>query len=142
MAGSLRPGHLVHIARPHPEGRGTEPALTGYESRVASDPSAAGPRSWAAAHNEPVTAVENALLVWLVIGIGITAGVFIVARAAIQIAEVGYRVLEKRLDPQVATRQTILLTLAMLLAGLAVAVIAAISIAFFLGNLLQDAPLQ
>jgi len=42
----------------------------------------------------------------------------------------------------VATRQTILLTLAMLLAGLAVAVIAAISIAFFLGNLLQDAPLQ
>lgn len=89
-----------------------------------------------------MTAIENALLVWLVIGIGITAGVFIVARAAIQIAEVGYRVLEKRLDPQVATRQTILLTLAMLLAGGAVAVIAAISIAFFLGSLLRDAPLE
>jgi len=89
-----------------------------------------------------VTAIENALLVWLVIGIGITAGVFIVARAAVQIAEVGYRVLEKRLDPQTATRQTILLTLAMLLAGGAVAVIAAISVSFFLGTLLQDAPLQ
>jgi len=89
-----------------------------------------------------VTAIENALLVWLVIGIGITAGVFIVARAAVQIAEVAYRVLEKRLDPQVASRQTILLMLAMLLAGFAVAVIAAISIAFFLGSLLQNAPLQ
>ena len=89
-----------------------------------------------------MTAIENALLVWLVIGIGITAGVFIVARTAVQIAEVSYRVLEKRLDPQVATRQTILLTLAMLLAGGAVAVIAAISIVFFLGNLLQNAPLE
>ncbi|MDO8562914.1 MAG: hypothetical protein Q7S25_03610 [Candidatus Limnocylindria bacterium] len=89
-----------------------------------------------------MTATESALLVWLVIGIGITAGVFIVARAAIQIAEVAYRVLEKRLDPQVATRQAVLLTLAMLLAGGAVAVIAAISIAFFLGSLLQNAPLE
>lgn len=89
-----------------------------------------------------MTPIENALLLWLVIGIGIAAGVFIVARAAVQIAEVAYRVLEKRLDPRVATRQTILLTLAMLLAGGAVALIAAISIAFFLGGLLQNAPLQ
>lgn len=89
-----------------------------------------------------MTAIENALLIWLVVGVGIAAGVFVVARAAVQIAEVSYRVLEKRLDPKVATRQTVLLTLAIAAAGLAVALIAGISIVFFLGTLLQDAPLQ
>lgn len=86
--------------------------------------------------------VESALLLWLVIGVGIVAGVFVVARSVIQIGEVGYRVLEKRLDPRVATRQTILLTLGAIAAGLAVCYIAALSIAFFLGTLLQGAPLE
>ena len=89
-----------------------------------------------------MTGIENALLVWLIIGIGITAGVFLIARAAVQIAEVAYRVIEKRLDPKVATREGILLTLGMLAAGLAVAFIAAVAIAYFLGTLLQGAPLE
>ena len=41
-----------------------------------------------------------------------------------------------------ATRQTIMLTAAMLAAGIAVSFIAAISIAYFLGTLLQSAPLE
>ena len=89
-----------------------------------------------------MTAIENALLVWLVIGAGIAAGVFVVSRGAIEIAFIGYRVLEQRLDPRVATRQTILITGGILVAGAAVAVIAGISITFFLGTLLQGAPLE
>jgi len=89
-----------------------------------------------------VTGVESALLVWLVIGIGIVAGVFIVARSAVQIGEVAYRVIEKRLDTGTATRQSLLLTLGMILAGLAVSFVAATAIAFFIGTLLQGAPLE
>ena len=37
-----------------------------------------------------MTSVEGAILVWLVIGVGIAGGVFIVARSAVQIASVAY----------------------------------------------------
>jgi hypothetical protein len=51
--------------------------------------------------------MEIAILIWFVIAAGIAAGAFVIARSAIQIASVAYNVLEKRLDPRVATRQTI-----------------------------------
>ena len=56
--------------------------------------------------------MESAILIWFIVGAGIAAGAFVLARSTIQIASVGYSVLEKRLDPRVATRQTIALTLA------------------------------
>jgi hypothetical protein len=56
--------------------------------------------------------MEIAILIWFVVGAGIAAGAFVLARSAIQIASIAYSVLEKRLDPRVATRQTIALTLA------------------------------
>ncbi len=84
--------------------------------------------------------MELAILVWALVGAGITAGAFIVARAAVQLATVGYEVIERRLDPRTATRQTVMLTLAMLIAGGATALIAAIAILALFATLLQGAP--
>ena len=78
--------------------------------------------------------MEVALLVWFVVGAGIAAGAFIIARTAIQIASVAYNVLEKRLDPRVATRQTILLTLGGLAAVVATSIIAGIAILAMLSS--------
>ncbi len=86
-----------------------------------------------------MTAVEGALLIWVVVGAGVAAGTFLVARSAVQLADVGYRVLEKRLDPRVATRQTILLTTALLAAGAATALIAGYALLVLLGVLLEGA---
>ena len=80
--------------------------------------------------------MEGALLIWFAIGAGIAAGAFILVRAAVQIAGVAYAVIERRLDTRIATRQTILLTLAMLLAIAATALIAAYAILALLANLL------
>ncbi len=80
--------------------------------------------------------MEGALLIWFAIGAGIAAGAFILVRAAVQIAGVAYAVLERRLDARVAARQTILLTLAMLLAILATGLIAAYAILAVLASLL------
>jgi hypothetical protein len=86
--------------------------------------------------------VEVALLVWFVVGAGIAAGAFIIARSAIQIAAVAYNVLEKRLDPRVATRQTILLTLGGLAAVVATSVIAGIAILAMLQGLINASGLN
>ena len=59
--------------------------------------------------------VESAILVWLAIGAGIAAGVFVVARSAVQIGSVAYRVMEKQIAGKVAVRETALLTLALYL---------------------------
>ena len=81
--------------------------------------------------------METGILIWFVVGAGIAAGAFVLARSAIQIASVGYEVLEKRLDPRVATRQTILLTLASIAALLATSVIAGIAILAMLQGLIN-----
>ena len=81
--------------------------------------------------------MEGALLIWFVVGAGIAAGAFIIARSAIQIAAVAYNVLEKRLDPRVATRQTILLTLGGLAAVVATSIIAGIAILAMLQGLIN-----
>jgi hypothetical protein len=82
--------------------------------------------------------VEIAILVWFAIGAGIAAGCFLIARSAVQIASIGYNVLEKRLDPRVATRQTILLTLAVLVALIATSIVAGIAILTLFATLLQN----
>ena len=81
--------------------------------------------------------MEIAILIWFVVGAGIAAGAFVIARTAIQIASIGYNVLEKRLDPRVATRQTILLTLAGLAALVATSIIAGIAILAMLQGIIS-----
>jgi predicted ABC-type ATPase len=88
-----------------------------------------------------MTSVEVAILVWLAIGIGIAGGVFIVARSAVQIASVAYRVLEKEIDARTATRQTTLLSLAMVAALIVTAVIAGYAILVMFSTLLEGSGL-
>jgi hypothetical protein len=88
-----------------------------------------------------MTSVEGAILVWLAIGVGIAGGVFIVARSAVQIASVAYRVIEKEMDAKTATRQTTLLSLAIVAALIVTAVIAAYAILVMFSTLLQGSGL-
>jgi hypothetical protein len=86
--------------------------------------------------------VEIAILIWFVVGAGIAAGAFILARSAIQIASIGYNVLEKRLDPRVATRQTIMVTLAAIAALVATSIVAGIAILAMLQGLVNASGLN
>ena len=86
--------------------------------------------------------MEIALLIWFAVGAGISAGAFVIARSTIQIASVAYNVLEKRLDPRVATRQTILLTLAAIAALVATSIIAGIAILAMLQGLIDASGLN
>ncbi|MHB8631617.1 MAG: hypothetical protein ACYC9W_06790 [Candidatus Limnocylindria bacterium] len=86
--------------------------------------------------------MEIALLVWFVVGAGIAAGAFILARSTIQIASVAYNVLERRLDPRVATRQTVALTLAGIAALVATSIIAGIAILAMLQGLVNASGLN
>ena len=86
--------------------------------------------------------MEMGILIWFVVGAGIAAGAFVLARSAIQIASVAYNVLEKRLDPRVATRQTIALTLAAAAALIATSVIAGIAILAMLQGLINASGLN
>jgi hypothetical protein len=88
-----------------------------------------------------MTSVEGAILVWLAIGVGIAAGVFVIARSAVQIASVAYRVIEKEVDARTATRQTTLLSLAMLAALVVTAVVAGYAILVMFATLLQGSGL-
>jgi hypothetical protein len=82
--------------------------------------------------------IEVAILIWLAIGIGIAGGVFIVARTAVQMATVAYKVMEKQMDTRTATRQTGLLSLAILAALAATAVIAGYAILVLFASLLES----
>ena len=79
---------------------------------------------------------------WFLVGAGIAAGAFIIARSAVQIASVAYSVLEKRLDPRVATQQTIILTLAGIAALVATSIIAGIAILAMLQGLVNASGLN
>jgi hypothetical protein len=83
-----------------------------------------------------MTSVEGAILVWLAIGLGIAGGVFIIARSAVQIASVAYRVVEKEMDTRTATRQTTLLSLAIVAALIVTAVVAGFAILVMFSTLL------
>jgi hypothetical protein len=84
-----------------------------------------------------VTSTDWGILIWLAIGAGIAGGVFLIARSAVQIGSVAYRVMEKQLSGQAATRQTALLSLAMLAALVATALIAGYAIFAIFGQLLD-----
>lgn len=82
--------------------------------------------------------IEAAILLWLGIGVGITAGAFLIARIAVQLASVAYKVIEKQIDTRTATRQTGLLSLAILAALAATAVIAGYAILVVFASLLES----
>jgi hypothetical protein len=82
--------------------------------------------------------VEGAILLWLGIGAGITAGVFLISRIAVQLATVAYKVLEKQMDRRTATRETGLLSLAILAALAATAVVAGYAILVVFASLLES----
>ena len=86
--------------------------------------------------------MEIAILIWFVVGAGIAAGAFILARSAIQLASIAYNVLEKRLDPRVATRQTIMVTLAGIAALVATSIVAGIAILAMLQGLVTASGLN
>jgi hypothetical protein len=88
-----------------------------------------------------MTSVEGAILVWLAIGLGIAGGVFIIARSAVQIASVAYRVVEKDMDTRTATRQTTLLSLAIVAALIVTAVVAGFAILVMFSTLLEGSGL-
>jgi predicted ABC-type ATPase len=73
--------------------------------------------------------------------VGIAGGVFIIARSAIQIASVAYRVIEKEIDAKTATRQTTLLSLAMVAALIVTAVVAGYAILVMFATLLEGSGL-
>lgn len=81
--------------------------------------------------------MELAILAWALIGAGITAGAFLIARAAVQIASVAYAYMEQRLDRRTATRQTILLAVGGVVAIGATALIAALAILALLAAYLE-----
>lgn len=81
--------------------------------------------------------IEVAILIWLAIGIGITAGVFLVARTAVQLATVAYKVIEKQMDARTATRQTGLLSLVIVGALAATAFVAGYAILVVFASLLD-----
>lgn len=78
---------------------------------------------------------------WLAIGIGVAGGVFLMARSAVQIASVAYRAIEKEIDAGTATRQTTLLSFAMLAALIVTAVVAAYAILVMFATLLDGSGL-
>ena len=82
--------------------------------------------------------IEGAILIWLAIGAGIAAGVFVVARTAVQLGSVAYRVMEKQLSGGAATRQTMLLSGAMLVALFITAIIAGFAIFAIFGSILES----
>jgi len=85
-----------------------------------------------------VTSADWGILIWLAIGAGIAAGAFLVARSAVQIGSVAYRVMEKQLSGQAATRQAALLSVAMVAALVVTAVIAGYAIFAIFGQLLDS----
>ncbi len=84
-----------------------------------------------------VTSTEWGILIWLAIGAGIAAGVFMVARTAVQIGSVAYRAMEKQLSGQAAAGQAALLSVAMIAALVVTALIAGYAIFAIFGQLLD-----
>ena len=84
-----------------------------------------------------MTSTEWAILIWLAIGARVAGGVFLIARSAVQIGSVAYRVMEKQLSRQAATRETALLSLGMLAAIVVTALIAGYAIFAVFGQLLE-----
>ncbi len=82
--------------------------------------------------------MELQILIWLVIGAGITAGVFLLARAVIEIGAVAYAAIERNITRQEATQRSAALLAGATIALIATAIVAAIAILVLFASLLQN----
>jgi hypothetical protein len=85
-----------------------------------------------------LASVELAILAWVLIGAGIAAGAFVVARATVEVVAVGYRFAEKSITGAQAGRRGIALVAGAGVALFATAVIAAIAILAIFSALLSN----
>ena len=77
------------------------------------------------------------MLVWVVVGAGITGGVFLVARAAVEISAVAYAALERTIGGREAAQRGIALVAGAGVALAATAVIFAVAVLAIFGALLS-----
>jgi hypothetical protein len=113
----------------HPRVGAVSPTFLGVFSYAATD-------CWRKIRQ--VTSTDIAILVWLAVGAGIAAGVFIVARSAVQLGSVAYRVMEKQISRGAATQQTALLSAAIVIGLVVTAIIAGYAIFAIFGTLLES----
>lgn len=82
--------------------------------------------------------VELTILLWVVIGAGITAGVFLLARAVVEVGAVAYAAIERTMTRREATRRSAALLAAAVVALIATAIVAAIAVLVVFAGLLQS----
>ncbi len=77
------------------------------------------------------------MLVWVVVGAGITAGVFLLARAVVEIGGVAYAAIERTISREAAAKRGAALAAGAGAALLAAALIAAIAVLAIFASLLN-----
>lgn len=82
--------------------------------------------------------MELQLLIWVVVGAGITAGVFLLARAVIEVGAVAYAYIERNITRKEAAQRSAALLTGATVALVAVAIIAGIAILVLFATLLQN----
>jgi len=82
--------------------------------------------------------VEVQLLIWVIVGAGITAGVFLLARAVVEVGAVAYAAIERNITRRQATERSAALVGAAVVALVATAIIAAIAVLALFAGLLQN----
>ncbi len=80
--------------------------------------------------------MELAILGWLFVFAVVAGGAFVIARSIVQIAAVAYGTIEKQLDHRDATRRTVLLAAAGVVALVLTALVAATAIIVVLASFL------
>lgn len=84
-----------------------------------------------------LAAMELAILVWLVVGAGITAGAFLVARAVVEIGAVAFAAFERTVTGREAARRSATLAAGAAGALIVTAVIGAIAVLAIFAGLLS-----
>ncbi len=82
--------------------------------------------------------MELTILLWVVIGAGITAGVFLLARAVVEVGAVAYAAIERTMTRREATRRSAALLAAAVVVLIATAIVAAIAVLVVFAGLLQS----
>lgn len=83
--------------------------------------------------------MELQILLWVVIGAGITAGVFILARAVVEVGAVTYAYIERNITRRQATERGAALLAGATVALVATAIIAGIAVLVLFAGLLETA---
>jgi hypothetical protein len=82
--------------------------------------------------------MELQILIWVVVGAGITAGVFLLARAVVEVGAVAYAAIERNITRRQATERSAALLGGAVVALVATAIIAAIAVLTLFAGLLQN----